>query len=54
MREVLTQRSSRGRSLNLPLSDQSSEKFREKFDTGDVKKYYSKLDVGLVVDLEFT
>jgi hypothetical protein len=27
------------------------EKFREKYGTGDVKKYYSKFDVAIVVEL---
>jgi hypothetical protein len=27
------------------------EKFRQKYGAGDVKKYYSKFDVAMVVDL---
>lgn len=39
-----------------PLTDSSAvksvvEKFREKYGAGDVKKYYSKLDVAVVGDL---
>jgi|SRR5208282_640850 hypothetical protein len=30
------------------------EKFRQKYGAGDVKKYYSKLDVAVVVDFEAT
>jgi hypothetical protein len=28
------------------------DKFREKYGTGDVKKYYSKFDVAVVVELD--
>jgi deazaflavin-dependent oxidoreductase (nitroreductase family) len=40
----------------MPLSDAATvksvvEKFREKYGAGDVKKYYSKLDVAVVLEL---
>ena len=52
----LSTRSAEGAFNGTPITDSKTvssvvEKFRHKYGTGDVKKYYSKLDVAVVVDL---
>jgi len=49
-------RGSEGELQVLPITDAKEvkavvEKFRKKYGAGDVKKYYSKLDVAVVADL---
>ena len=52
----LSTRSAEGEFNGTPITDSKRvssvvEKFRQKYGAGDVKKYYSKLDVAVVVDL---
>ena len=52
----LSTRSAEGEFSGTPITDSKTvssvvEKFRHKYGTGDVKKYYSKLDVAVVVNL---
>ena len=52
----ISTRSAAGEFSGTPITDSKTvssvvEKFRHKYGTGDVKKYYSKLDVAVVVDL---
>ena len=52
----LSTRSAEGEFNGTPITDSKRvssvvEKFRQKYGAGDVKKYYSKLDVAVVVNL---
>ena len=52
----LSTRSAEGEFNGTPITDSKTvssvvEKFRQKYGADDVKKYYSKLDVAVVVDL---
>jgi hypothetical protein len=52
----LSTRSAEGEFSGTPITDSKTvssvvEKFRQKYGAGDVKKYYSKLDVAVVVNL---
>ncbi len=52
----ISTRSAEGEFNGTPITDSKTvslvvEKFRHKYGSGDVKKYYSKLDVAVVVDL---
>lgn len=52
----LSTRSAEGEFSGTPITDSKTvssvvEKFRQKYGADDVKKYYSKLDVAVVVDL---
>ena len=52
----LSTRSAEGEFNGIPITDSKTvssvvEKFRQKYGAGDVKKYYSKLDVAVVVNL---
>ena len=52
----LSTRSAAGEFNGTPITDSKRvssvvEKFRQKYGAGDVKKYYSKLDVAVVVNL---
>ena len=52
----LSTRSAEGEFNGTPITDSKTvssvvEKFRQKYGAGDVKKYYSKLDVAVVVNL---
>jgi hypothetical protein len=52
----ISTRSAEGGFNGTPITDSKTvslvvEKFRHKYGSGDVKKYYSKLDVAVVVDL---
>ena len=49
-------RGAEGEFLAVPITDPKQvsavvEKFREKYGAGDVKKYYSKFDVAVILDI---